>query len=219
MAPAADRYGDADPARTARLALLQSAVRLEQFTIAWTVFEAIAAVGLGVIARSIALIAFGLDSAIETFAAVVVYHQLRLEARDGSRAAERETRALRLVGGTFLVLAAYVAYEAVSDLVKRAAPEPSVPGMVLSAWALLVMLVLGQRKARVGRRLGSRTLIADSIETYVCAYLSAAVLAGVALNATLGWWWADPLAAFTIVPVLVHEGREAFEKWWPLDGI
>ena len=129
----------------------------------------------GVIASSIALVGFGLDSVIEFFAAAIVVWQLRGE--------DRETRAVRLIGVTFFALAAYLAVEGIRDLADRARPEQSIPGLAVTAAALIVMPLLAVAKRRTGRALGNRTLIADSAETAFCAFTSAATLLGVGLNA------------------------------------
>lgn len=192
---------------------LKIALRLEGFTVAWTIVEAIVSVALGLGARSIALMAFGLDSGIETFAAIVMYRRLRTEIEHPLSASEAESHAVRWVRATFLVLALYVVYEAGSDLAIRSRPAGSVAGIALAAIALIVMVVLGRRKARMGQLLGSRALLADSTETYVCAYLSAAVLAGVALNTMFGWWWADPVAALALILFLsTRHGRVFSER-------
>ena len=176
---------------------------LEYASMAWMTAEAAVAITAGVIASSIALVGFGLDSVIEFFAAAIVVWQLRGE--------DRETRAVRLIGVTFFALAAYLAVEGIRDLADRARPEQSIPGLAVTAAALVVMPLLAVAKRRTGRALGNRTLIADSAETAFCAFTSAATLLGVGLNAGLGWWWADPVAALVIAALAVKEGLEAWE--------
>ena len=171
----------------------------------WMTIEAAVAVIAGVIASSIALIGFGLDSVIEFFAAAVVIWQLRGVSE------ARERRAVRLIGVSFFALAAYLAAEAIADLVSRAKPEQSVPGLAVTAAALLVMPLLAVAKRRTGRALANRPLIADAAESVFCAFTSAAALAGVGLNAWLGWWWADPAAALVIAALAVREGIEAWQ--------
>jgi divalent metal cation (Fe/Co/Zn/Cd) transporter len=180
--------------------------RLEYLTIGWNALEAIVAVAAGIAASSIALVGFGLDSVIEAFAASVVIWELR-----GVRA-EREQRALRLIALSFFALAAYVVVQAVRDLVVGAHARQSEVGIVLAAVSLVAMVALATAKRRTGQRLGSPTLVADSAETLLCAYLSVILLAGLVLNATLGWWWADPLAAIGIAFLALREGREAWEE-------
>jgi divalent metal cation (Fe/Co/Zn/Cd) transporter len=176
---------------------------LEYASMAWMTAEAAVAITAGFIASSIALVGFGLDSVIEFFAAAIVVWQLRGEGR--------ETRAVRLIGVTFFALAAYLAAESVRDLAGHTRPAQSLPGLAVAAAALLVMPLLAVAKRRTGRALGNRTLIADSAETAFCAATSAATLLGVGLNAWLGWWQADPIAALAIAALAVKEGLEAWE--------
>jgi divalent metal cation (Fe/Co/Zn/Cd) transporter len=182
---------------------------LAGLTIAWNVIEAVVAISAGVAASSIALVGFGFDSIIEVSSAWVVGWQFRGELRGGYDEA-RERRALRLIGVTFFVLAAYVSVEAVRDLffVDTEAGESTV-GIVLAALSLAVMPALAWAKRRTADELGSPTLRADSTETLLCAWLSAALLAGLVLNAVAGWWWADPLAALVIAGLAAREGLEA----------
>lgn len=190
---------------TSRPDLERRGLRLEYLTVGWNVIEAIVAVASGLAAGSIALVGFGLDSTVEIFAACVVIWQLR-----GVRE-EREQRALRLIALSFFALAAYVVMEAARDLVTGAEAGESVVGIGLATAALIAMPLLGLAKRRTGQRLDNPTLLADSAETMLCAYLSAILLAGLVLNATLGWWWADPIAAIGIAGLAVREGREAWE--------
>lgn len=193
-----------DTAERLDRAELRRAVRLEWTTIGWNSVEAVVAVSAGLIASSVALLGFGFDSTIETFAAAVVLWRLR-----GAGHA-REERALRLIAASFFVLAAYVAGQSLYDLVTVARPEESLPGIVLTALSLVVMPVLAVAKRRAGERIASRALVADSAETLLCTYLSAVVLGGLALNAAFGWWWADPVAGLVIAYLAVREGREAW---------
>jgi divalent metal cation (Fe/Co/Zn/Cd) transporter len=179
---------------------------LEYATMAWMVAEAAVAITAGVLASSIVLIGFGLDSVIEFFTATIVIWQLRGELAGR----QRETRAVRLIGLTFFALAAYLAAESIHDLVTRARPGESAAGLAITAAALVVMPVLAVAKRRTGQALGNRTLVAESAETAFCAYTSAAALAGVGLNTALGWWWADPAAALVIAALAVKEGLEAW---------
>jgi divalent metal cation (Fe/Co/Zn/Cd) transporter len=181
-------------------------LRLEYLTVGWNVIEAVVAVTSGLVAKSIALVGFGLDSTVEIFAACVVIWQLR-----GVRE-EREQRALRLIALSFYALAAYVVVQATRDLVIGAEAGESVVGIGLAVASLIAMPVLGVAKRRTGQRLDNPTLVADSAETLLCAYLSAILLAGLVLNATLGWSWADPIAAIGIAALAVREGREAWEE-------
>lgn len=185
-------------------ALTRSAFRLEYLTIGWNVIEAVIAVGAGIAAGSLALVAFGLDSVIEVFAASVVVWQLRGVPE------KRERRALRLIGISFFVLTAYVLIDAGRDLIVGAEASESPVGIALAAISLAIMPLLGIAKRRVGRRLGNQALIADAAETLLCSYLSVVLLIGLLLNATVGWWWADPLAAIVIAYLAFREGLEAW---------
>jgi divalent metal cation (Fe/Co/Zn/Cd) transporter len=185
---------------------LRRALWLEYLTISWTVIERVVAVAAGIFAGSIALIGFGFDSSIEAFAASVVVWQLRGRSSHG-----RERRALRMIALTFFVLAGYVIIESVRDLIVNEQAEESIVGIGLAIVSLLVMPTLGWFKRKTGRELRSKVLIADSAETFLCAWLSAILLAGLVLNAAVGWWWADPLAALGIAWLAIREGREAWE--------
>jgi divalent metal cation (Fe/Co/Zn/Cd) transporter len=181
---------------------------LEYFSVAWMTAEAAVAVTAGILAGSVALTGFGLDSLIELASAVIVIWQLRGE----TAGQDRDTRAVRLVGVTFFALAAYLTAEGIRDLVTGARPAASPAGLAITAAALLVMPALAAAKRRTGRALGSRTLVADSAETAFCAWTAAAALLGVALNAAFGWWQADPVAGLVIATLAVREGLEAFQN-------
>ena len=198
---------------SSRVAVLRHALRLEALTIAWNVIEAAIAITAGILAGSVALVGFGLDSMIETVAAAALYWRLRAEltGSDGPDLERMERRALQVVGFTFLVLAAYILYEAASTLWLREAPEPSRVGIALATLSLIIMPILALAKLRAGRKLESRALIADSKETFVCSYLSFALLLGLGANAIFGVWWADPIAALLMLPWVVKEGLESLE--------
>lgn len=185
--------------------LVRRARQLAWFTIVWNVVEAVVAITAGAAAGSLALIGFGVDSSIETLSAVVVLWRLQGVAE------EREERALQLVAISFFLLAAYIVVESARDLLATAAPEVSVPGIAITSLSLVVMPLLARAKQRVGRQLGSRVVLADAVETWLCTYLSAIVLSGLVVNAVLGWWWADPVAALGVAWLAVREGREAWE--------
>ncbi|HSF15019.1 MAG TPA: cation transporter [Vicinamibacteria bacterium] len=190
--------------------LERRALVLEYFTIAWNVIEALVALVAGWLAGSIALVGFGLDSLIEVTSAVALVWRLRMTG-DPDAELEAERRALRIVGYTLFALAAYVTLQAGSILLRRASPEESFVGIALAAVSLIVMPWLGFAKKKLAKRLGSRALDADATETLVCSYLSLTLLAGLGANALWGWWWADPVAALTIVAFVLHEGKEALE--------
>ena len=180
------------------------AVRLAWATIAWNLVEAVVAIAAGTAAGSIALVGFGLDSTVEVMSAVVIVWQFRGLSED------REQRALKLIAVSFFVLGAYVSVQAIIDLAGKSEPSGSAVGIGLAVASLVVMPVLARAKRRNGMLLGSAAVVADSNQTKLCAYLSAILLAGLVLNATVGWWWADPIAALAIAALAVNEGREAW---------
>jgi len=190
---------------------LRRGVRLEWFTIGWNSVEAVVAIGAGLLAGSIALVGFGLDSVIETAAGLIVLWRLRREVAGAhdDHVEQAERVALRFVGLTFVALGLYVLYESAHKLRSREAPAESWIGMGLALVSLIVMPLLAFRKRAVARALGSRALAADAVETLVCAYLSLTLLLGLGLNALAGWWWADPVAALAMLPLIFKEGVEA----------
>jgi cation diffusion facilitator family transporter len=194
---------------TERRGLLHQALALAWFTVAWNVTEAIVAITGALAADSRALLGFGLDSVVESLSAAVLIWRLRVEQQEPDRAERVEQRAVKLIGMTFFVLAAVVAFEAVRSLLTKAEPDSSALGIVLTAVSLLVMPALAARKRRLGVAMGSQAVKADSAQTSVCAYLSGVVLAGLVLNALVGWWWADPIAALVVVGLLAREGWDA----------
>ena len=188
-----------------RAAAAQAGRRLEYFTLGWNVIEAVVAVGAGVVAGSIALVGFGVDSVIESVSGAVLVWRLQSHLEDE----KREQQALRLVGGSFLLLAAYVGVDAAKTLLQREPPHASLVGIGLAIASLVIMPLLARAKRRVAARLASRALHADSRQTDLCAWLSAILLGGLGLNAVFGWWWADPAAALLMVPIIAREGVEA----------
>lgn len=194
---------------TARTELLRRARALAMFTVLWNVAEGVVAIAAGLVAGSRALTGFGLDSAIESISATVLLWRIGAEQRDPERTERVERTAARLIGASFLVLATFVGVEAIRSLVLGEEPEASPVGIGLTAVSLVVMPLLARRKRSVAIALGSRAAEADSAQTRACAWLSAVVLAGLAFNAALGWWWADPVAALAVTALLIREGREA----------
>ncbi|KUO21020.1 cation transporter [Streptomyces dysideae] len=178
-------------------------------TIAYNVVEAIVALTAGAVASSTALIGFGLDSVIEVSSAAAVAWQF--SAQDHAVREAREKTTLRIIAVSFFVLAAYVTVDAVRALTGTGEAERSVPGIVLAALSLAVMPFLSAAQRRAGRALGSASAVADSKQTLLCTYLSAVLLVGLVLNATLGWSWADPVAALVIATIAVKEGRDAWQ--------
>ena len=191
-----------------RALLVRRGLRLEYLTLAWNSLEAVIAIVAGWMAGSIALIGFGLDSLIEISSSAVLLWRLHTDANSARR--ERvERRALQLVGWSFIALAVYVAADAARSLWLRETPDESTVGIILAALSLIVMPLLARAKRRIAARISSRALHADSRQTDLCAYLSAILLAGLLLNALVGWWWADPVAALLMVPIIAREGRDA----------
>jgi len=193
-----------------RTAAVRHGRRLEYFTIAWNALEGLVAVVAGAIAGSISLVGFGIDSFIEVTSGSVLLWRMSVDA-EVHRRELNERRALRIVGVCFLLLAAYIAYESALDLWSRRAPEHSIPGIVLACVSLVVMPLLSRAKRKVGTALGSAAMHADAKQTEFCTYLSAILLAGLLLNAPFGLWWADPVAALIMVPIIAKEGIEGLQ--------
>lgn len=178
---------------------------MEYLTLGWNMTEAAVAITAGILSGSIALVGFGADSIIECLSGAIMLWRLRSHEADE----RRERLALRLVGVCFFILAAYVAFDAIHSLVRRELPEASFVGIALSVVSLIMMPLLARAKRRVATRLDSAALAADSRQTSLCAYLSAILLGGLLLNAAWGWWWADPVAALVMVPIILIEGVKA----------
>jgi divalent metal cation (Fe/Co/Zn/Cd) transporter len=172
----------------------------------------------GVAAGSIALVGFGADSLIEVTASLTAIWRLRSDSDPGNR--ERsEHISLRIIGALFLALAAYVAADAARSLITREAPDASPVGLVLATASLIVMPLLANAKRRVAAAMGSGALAAESRQTMLCTYLSAILLGGLILNATLGWWWADPVAALVMVPIITREALRRFAAVVPAANV
>jgi cation diffusion facilitator family transporter len=198
-----------NPATTERAGLLRRAQQLAGFTVAYNLLEGAVAIGAGFAANSQALVGFGFDSGIESISAAVLLWRIGVERREPQRAERVEHIAERLIGTSFLILGAYVAFEAIADLLDRERPDTSVVGLLVTALSLVVMPLLARRKRQVADALDSNAARADAAQTMACVWLSAVVLIGLALNAALDWWWADPVAALAVVVLLLNEGREA----------
>lgn len=191
----------------ARRALVRRGLLLEYLTVGYNSLEGVIAIAAGLLAGSIALVGFGFDSAIEVISGMTLLWRLHSDADESMR--ERiEQRAIRIVGVSFLLLAAYVTVDAANALLRQEAPDESIVGIVLAAVSLVIMPLLVRAKRRVARAIESRALDADATQTQICTYLSAILLGGLLLNATFGWWWADPVAALVMVPIIVREGLE-----------
>ena len=191
----------------AREQLVRRGLWLNYVTIAYNSIEAVVALIAGIIAGSVSLVGFGIDSVIEVTASGAAQWRLRADL-DHARRDRVEQLTVRVIGWSFLALAGYVVVDSLTSLWFRQRPERSAAGMAILALSVIVMPALARAKRRVARGLASAALEADAMQTSLCAYLSAIALAGVALNALLGWWWADPLAALAMVPIIAKEGLE-----------
>lgn len=188
-----------------RRALVRVGKRLNYATIGYNSLEGILAFVAGVLAGSVALVGFGLDSLIELSAGVTALWRLRSDL-DPVRREHVERRSLRIIGVSFLALAAYVAVDAAAALMAGRAPERSWLGIVIAAVSLVVMPLLAHAKKSVALALGSGALAAEANQTLICTYLSGLLLVGLALHALAHWWWADPVAALAMVPLIAREG-------------
>ena len=188
-----------------RFAMARRGSRLEYFTIVWNSLEGGVALVAGWMAGSIALVGFGVDSFIEVTSGAALLWRMSADA-DVERRERYEKRALRIVGLSFVGLVAYVGYESLSDLLQKHAPERSIPGVVLACVSLVIMPLLSRAKRKVGNALGSSAMNADAKQTEFCAYLSAILLIGLLLNTLFGLWWADPIAALVMAPIIANEG-------------
>jgi divalent metal cation (Fe/Co/Zn/Cd) transporter len=187
--------------------LVRRGLVLNYLTIGYNAFEAIVALIAGILAGSVALVGFGADSVIEVTSSAAAQWRLRMHA-DESKRASVERVSHRIIGFSFLALALYIAVDSLKSLYFREAPSSSVVGIGILALSVIVMPLLARAKHRIARQLNSRALVADAKQTSLCAYLSVIALAGVALNALAGWWWADPVAALLMVPIVAKEGLE-----------
>ena len=190
-----------------RLLLVRRGLRLNYATLGYNCLEGLIAIAAGLAAGSVALVGFGLDSLIEVSASGAALWRLYSD-RDAERREHAERLTIRAIGVLFLALAAYVAADALRALLTRAAPEESIVGIVLALFSLIVMPLLAGAKRRVAFAMGSGALAAEAKQTLFCTYLSAILLAGLLLNAVGGWWWADPVAALVMVPIIAREGVE-----------
>jgi divalent metal cation (Fe/Co/Zn/Cd) transporter len=181
--------------------------RLEYFTIAWNSLEGIVAIVAGLIAGSISLVGFGVDSFIEVTSGAALLWRMSVDAEEYKRERVEQTT-LRIVGACFLALAVYVGYEAVGNLIEKKAPEHSLPGIIVACASLLVMPLLFRAKRHVAAHLNSTAMKADAKQTEFCTYLSAVLLGGLLLNIVSDLWWADPVAALIMVPIIAKEGLD-----------
>jgi len=196
-----------------RPAQLARALGLEYLTVGWNIAEGVIAVSAAVIAGSVALLGFGIDSFVESASGLVMIWRLQAERRGGddARLDAIEHRARRLVALSLFLLAAFVMFDAVDTLRAQERPAFSLAGVVLTSVSLVVMLWLARAKRRVARALGSQAMEADAFQTTACWWLSLAALTGITLNGALGWWWADPAAALVIAALIAKEARDAWQ--------
>lgn len=194
-----------DAGRLTRPDLVRRGQRLEYFTIAYNSLEGLVSIVAGLIAGSVSLVGFGLDSVIEVTSGTALLWRLHHDL-DASRRERVERTTLQIVGWCFIALALYILYESSSTLIGHDAPERSIPGILIAAASLIVMPLLARAKRRVAAGIGSGAMHADSRQTDFCTYLSAILLSGLLLNAVAGWWWADPVAGLVMVPIIAREG-------------
>ncbi len=190
-----------------RAASVRRGRMLEYFTIGWNLLEGLLSIGAGFIAGSIALVGFGLDSLIEVTSGGALLWRLHLDAPE--KRARAEARALKLVGICFIALGAYISIDSAWSLFGHKPPDSSYVGIGITCLSVVVMPLLARAKRRVASSINSRAMQADSRQTDLCTNLSIITLAGLALNALFGWWWADPVAALVMVPLIAKEGIEA----------
>ncbi len=193
----------------------QKGLIAEYFTVGWNVIEGVVAIAAGVIAGSIALVGFGLDSYIEVASGSVLIWRLRKHGfSDKEEEGAADSKAILFVGITFFALALYVIFESGKKLFFQEQPGESLLGIILAIVSLIVMPFLALWKKKIAEEINSRALRADALETLACSYLSFTLLLGLGANALFGWWWADPLAALAMVYFLVKEGTEAVQEGW-----
>ena len=195
------------PTPTERTRAARHGQLLSRITLAYNIAEGIASLMAGLLAGSVALVGFGIDSVIEVISSVASLWRLRSDA-DPERRLHSERLALRIIGTCFLALAVYIVADAGHALAAREAREGTMAGVVITALSVVIMPLLARGKRQVAVTLGSRALVADAAQTSLCAYLSLIVLVGVLLNVLFGWWWADPVAALAMVPIIAKEGVE-----------
>ena len=203
-----------EPPALTRPAAVRRAQRLTSITIGYNVAEAVVAIIAGIAAGSVSLVAFGLDSTVEVSTGLILAWRLRQERRGGCMT-DYDRRAQRMIAVCFGALAAWVGYEAITQLIAREAPGVSIPGILVAGLSVVLMPMLARAKRRLAPALGSQAVVSEARQTELCAWLSAVLLVGLALNATLGWWWADPVAALIIAAIAAREGVEA----WRADSL
>jgi cation diffusion facilitator family transporter len=192
--------------------LNRKALLLSYFTIVYNIGEGVVSILAGSAAGSMALIGFGIDSFLESLSGGVMIWRFRRIGLSDEEEGRMEKKATRLVGYTFVFLAVYVLYESIGKLISGRTPEPSVLGIIIAVVSIIVMPILFYQKYRTGKSMGSKSLVADSKETLACVFLSVALLIGLGLNYTLGFWQADPIVALIVVVFLLREGFEILRE-------
>ncbi|MFA5105347.1 MAG: cation transporter [Candidatus Micrarchaeia archaeon] len=199
-------------ARESRARQVKKAIRAQYALLAYNLAEAAFSMFFGSAAGSIALLSFGLDSLVESASTIIVTHRLGISGRVSLKEENaRERRAFMFVGYSFIALAIYVAFESARKLATHEVPEASMPGIIIAAASIMVMPAMSRYRHDIGHEIGSNSLVADSKQTMLCAYMSVALLLGIGLNLVFGWWWADPLAGLAIAALAFMEGKKALE--------
>lgn len=186
---------------------LQKGRILEYITVVWDILEALGAVIAAALSGSVALLSYGIDSVIEVSSGSILLWRLQ----EGEKGEAREQRAAKLVGISLIALSVYILYDAGSSIILHQPPQTSYLGIGIAAISVIIMPILAKAKRKVAAGLSSKAMHADSKQTDICAYLSAILLVGLLLKAILGWWWADPVAALVMIPIIVNEGIEALQ--------
>ena len=195
-----------------RQSIVQKALLAQYALLAYNIAEAIVSLFFGSVSGSIALVSFGLDSVVESLSTLIVTWRLRKTGKvSAQKEEEYERRAFRLVGFAFIALAVYVAFESLRKLISGEVPDASIAGILIAVASIIFMPMLARYRHGIGHEIGSKSLVADSKQTMLCAYMSAALLLGMGLNLLLGWWWADPLAGLVISILAFGEGKNALE--------
>lgn len=193
--------------------LYKKGLYLEYFTVTYNIVEAGLSIFFGSLAKSIALVGFGLDSIVESLSGMILIWRLRQHGKISEEEEERiEKRAQKFVAITFFILGFYVLYHSIKKLIFKEISDPSLPGIIIAVVSLIVMPVLSYQKHKTGKQIQSEALIADSKETLACSFLSLALLLGLSSNYLFGFWQADALAGIIIVFFLIREGREIWKE-------
>lgn len=200
-----------------RAVLVRRGRKLEYFTIAWNALEGLVALGAGMVAGSVSLVGFGMDSFIEMSSGAALLWRMSVDT-DTHQRESNERRALHIVGICFLLLAVYLIFESGRNLLFKQAPEHSLPGIILACASVIVMPILSRAKRKIGHGLGSAAMQADAKQADFCLYLSAILLVGLLMNAFFDLWWADPIGALLMVPLIAKEGVEALRGKNCADG-